>query len=66
MHSDDEIVAIIATADHPFVGTNEIADELGYSLSGTKKRLHKLRNEGRIAGRQPANDWIWWVPDDAQ
>ena len=39
MVDDEEILEIFSSAEDPFLGVSEVADQLGFSLQGTGKRL---------------------------
>jgi len=65
MIGDDEILEIFREADDPVLGVSEVADELGYSLQGTGKRLDALADEGRLMKKVTGGARIYWLPERA-
>ena len=61
--SDEEILDIFADQSDPVLTTSEIADELDFTLTGARKRLYKLEEEGYIKYKKAGNSQVWWVED---
>ena len=59
--SDHDILKFVADCDDPFVTTSEVADFLGFSNEGARKRLYSLADDDYLdfkrVGRSPA----WWI-----
>lgn len=64
MISDQEILDVFRDSDHRFLGTSEVAGELGFSVQGTSKRLDSLVETGDLAHRQIGGTSIYWIPED--
>ncbi|GAA4978455.1 hypothetical protein QTL95_09345 [Rhizobium sp. S152] len=61
--SDDEILRLFLESPDPFLVTNEIADQLGFSNTGARKRLYSLAEEGYIEFKKAGNSPAWWLTD---
>jgi len=60
----EDVEQVVAENSQPFVTTADVVAEFGASRRTVRKRLHDLRGDGRIRGREVgANGWIWWLPD---
>jgi hypothetical protein len=62
----DEILRVFAESDGPFLFTGEVSSEIGFTRSGTLKRLkdlgsHDLLNVKR-SGREPG----WWLSENGR
>lgn len=61
--SDAEILRFFTESNDPFLSTVEVADFLGFSNEGARKRLYDLADEGYLdykrVGRSPA----WWLTE---
>lgn len=64
MISDDEILDVFRESEHRFLGTSEVAKELGFSVQGTSKRLDSLAESGDLSHRQIGGTSIYWLPYD--
>ena len=56
---DRAFLTAISKIEGP-ASTKEIADEVGYTLSGCVNRLHSLEEEGSIASKPVGNTFVWW------
>ncbi|WP_424015635.1 winged helix-turn-helix transcriptional regulator [Halorubrum xinjiangense] len=61
---DSEIVDIFESATEPVLTTKEVANEIGFSLTGARKRLAKLESRGIIKKKKAGNSSIWWLEED--
>lgn len=60
----EKIKNTIANYDRPFMGTGELADELGYtSNAGVKKHLEQAVDKGIIEQAQISGYNIWYLPE---
>lgn len=61
---DREILRFFYDSEDPFQFTGEVADFLGFSNNGARKRLRALERKGllnsKTGGRVPA----WWLADE--
>lgn len=64
--SDREILALFEEAEEPVLSTNDIAEELSYSLQGTISRLTTLAEEGLLHSKDIGNAKAWWLTEDGQ
>jgi predicted ArsR family transcriptional regulator len=64
--SDAEILRFFEESSDPFLTTVEVAEFLGFSNEGARKRLYDLADEGLIdfkrVGRSPA----WWITNSGR
>ncbi|WP_436931826.1 hypothetical protein [Halosimplex halobium] len=61
--SDDEIIAVLEEASDPVLSTREVANELPIKQNAAQKRLKRLHDKGRIAGKKAGQGWVWWAVD---
>jgi hypothetical protein len=60
----NKVEQVVSENSQPFVTTANVVGEFEASRRTVRKRLHDLRDDGRIRGREVgANCWIWWPPD---
>jgi len=62
--SDSEIVSIFEDSGDPVLTTSEVAEELGFSLAGARKRLYRLEEKGVLSKKKAGNSPVWWVSED--
>lgn len=63
MFSDEEILEVFRESDHPFLGTTEVADAVGFSQpKGAYKRLEQLVEDGELRKRTVGGTSIYWLP----
>lgn len=63
MYSDDEILAVFRESDHPFLGTAEVQEAVGYSQQkGAYHRLELLVDEGKLEKKMVGTVTIYWLP----
>jgi predicted ArsR family transcriptional regulator len=60
--SDEEILRLFEESSDPFLTTSEVADELGFSNHGARKRLYRLAEEGELEFKRVGNAPAWWQP----
>jgi len=65
MVDDEEILEIFSSAEDPFLGVSEVADQLGFSLQGTGKRLESLVDEQKLNKKKTGGARIYWLPERA-
>ncbi len=66
MFSDDEILEVFRESDHPFLGTSEVAEAVGFSQpKGAYKRLEQLVDDGDLKKRKVGGTSIYWLPERA-
>lgn len=58
-----EFVDAIESGDG-FVGTQDVADDVGCSYELAYKRLRDLADDGAVASRKVANARVWFVDAD--
>lgn len=58
---DKRIVRFIRNSPGGFVGTAEVAEELGMTTNGASYRLKELKKDGVIDSRQPSRDEVWYI-----
>ena len=61
--SDDEILQIFVESPDPFLVTSEIADQLGFSNTGARKRLYNLAEQDYLDYKKAGNSPAWWLTD---
>lgn len=61
--SDEEILSIFLESSDPFLTTSELADELDFTLTGIRKRLYDLDEEGYLSFKKAGNSPVWWITD---
>jgi predicted transcriptional regulator len=61
-----DVLNAIATAKAPFLGTKEIADELGMSKRGILNWLDDLEEEGLLHKREIGKSMIWWLSQEGR
>jgi len=61
-HNADEYVAAIRKGNQT---TAEVADALGVTEYGARKRLKQLREWGQIEGEKLGNTLVWSLPADS-
>lgn len=62
-YAPEEFVAAIESGDG-FVGTQDVADDVGCSYELAYKRLRALVEDGTVASRKVANARVWFVDDE--
>ena len=62
--SDREIISIFQRSPDPFLTTAEVAEELDFTLTGARKRLYSLENDGLLQSKKAGNSPVWWVSED--
>ncbi len=66
MFSDEEILDVFRESPHPFLGTSEVANQVGFSQpKGAYKRLESLVEDGDLQKRKVGGTSIYWLPDRA-
>lgn len=61
--SDEEILQYFANASDPILTTSEIADMLGFSNEGARKRLYPLVDSGHLDMKRVGNSPAFWITD---
>ncbi|MGZ0746717.1 winged helix-turn-helix transcriptional regulator [Haloparvum sp. AD34] len=64
--SDEEILSIFIENSDPFLTTSELADELDFTLTGIRKRLYDLDEEGYLSFKKAGNSPVWWITDEGK
>jgi len=65
--SDAKILRAIALSPDPVVTARELAEELDYTRDGIRKRLLKLEDDGKVAGRDVgARSVVWWLTPEGR
>lgn len=60
--TDAEIVATIRDTDGPACTASEIADEVGMTPEGVRRRLNTLQEHGRVNRKKPSYRVVlWWI-----
>jgi predicted ArsR family transcriptional regulator len=60
--SDVEFIEAMQASPDPFVTSKELADILGYSRDGARRRLQSLEESGYVRSRSVgANAKVWWL-----
>jgi len=60
----DRVVAVLEQYERPFMGTGELADELGYTTNpGVKKHLDRAVEQNKIEQTAISGYNVWYLPD---
>jgi transcription initiation factor IIE alpha subunit len=60
--TDEEITAVMRKSQDPAFTTSELAERLEMSTEGVRRRLNKLREDGRVHRKKPSSRTvIWWI-----
>ncbi|TKX80266.1 hypothetical protein [Halorubrum sp. SD626R] len=59
--SDSEIVNLFEETTDPVLTTSEVAEELEFTLTGARKRLYALEDEGVLRMKKAGNSPVWWL-----
>ncbi|WP_144049502.1 hypothetical protein [Halorubrum salipaludis] len=62
--SDEEILSIFMESSDPFMTTAEIAEELDFTLTGARKRLYGLEENGLLNSKKAGNSPVWWISEN--
>ena len=63
--TDEEITEAMRQAHAPAFTTGELAEQLGMTTEGMRRRLKKLHDEGLVNCKKPGSRTvIWWVKGD--
>lgn len=63
----NEIVHVLEAGERPFMGTGELADELGYTSNpGVMRHLEKAKNAGEVCHADISGYNIWYLPSGEQ
>ena len=62
--SDSEIIFLFENSVEPVLTTSEVADELDFTLTGARKRLYSLEEEGVLKMKRAGNSPVWWLDED--
>ncbi|TKX52952.1 hypothetical protein EXE44_16565 [Halorubrum sp. SS7] len=60
------VLSLFNESSDPVLTTSEVAEELDFSLSGTRKRLYQLNEDGIIDMKKAGNSPVWWLSTDRQ
>lgn len=63
---DKEILEIFKESPDPAMFTAEVSEVLGFSQTGTQKRLESLVDDGFLDKKQPKQTVIWWLTDEGK
>jgi hypothetical protein len=69
-NTDDELLEAVAhqcnTRAPPVVKTEHVAETetVEVTQQTVKRRLDKLRDEGKVGGLQIGRGWVWWIPEN--
>lgn len=63
MTPDEEIIEIFEESGDLFLGTSEVADELGYSVQGTGKRLDEMAAAEKLEKKVVGGTSIYWLSE---
>ncbi|MDB2223458.1 hypothetical protein PM023_02070 [Halorubrum ezzemoulense] len=64
--SDSEIILLFENSEEPVLTTSEVADEFDFTLTGARKRLYSLEEEGVLEMKKAGNSPVWWLYEDNQ
>ncbi|MUW13740.1 hypothetical protein GJ633_03005 [Halorubrum sp. CBA1125] len=62
--TDEEIISLFRNSDDPVLTTAEVADELGFTLTGARKRLYSLEKVGNLSMKKAGNSPVWWIDEE--
>lgn len=64
--SDTEILRYFEESDEPFLSTGEMADMLGFSKTGARKRLYELSEEGLLDFKRVGRSPVFWLTSEGE
>ena len=62
--SDEEIIRIFENHSDPFLTTSEVANKIDFTLTGARKRLYNLEEEGHLECKKAGNSPVWWLSEE--
>lgn len=61
---DEELLNVFRRSEEDMLGNKDVADTVGMSTEGVKKRLLKLRENDRVKGKKIGDTWVWTLHPD--